>query len=106
MRKEKNKDAGAEIERLQQENAELRAALKLRAVDTEYAHHLAVMLECALLDRKGTWDDGHALLEEYRAANRAAGWEVPTNIHGEFATENTLQPNAGGKPTARQGRSA
>lgn len=35
-----------------------------------YAHRLAVMLECALLDPTGTWNDGHALLDEYRQALR------------------------------------
>ncbi|SDY95216.1 hypothetical protein [Nitrosomonas halophila] len=86
--------AGAdEIDSLLQLNEELRGICGLMRVDNEYAHRLAVMLECALLDRKGAWDDGHALLDEYRAANRAAGWEVATNIHGEFATETTLQPN-------------
>jgi hypothetical protein len=54
------------------EIAELREALALHEVGSAYAHRLAIMLECALLDRPGTWGDGHALLDEYRRACRAA----------------------------------
>ena len=36
------------------------------------------MLECALLNRLGSWDEGHALLDEYRAACRAAMPDAPT----------------------------
>lgn len=49
-----------------------REALALHEVGSAYAHRLAVMLECALLDQNGTWNDAHALLDEYRAACRAA----------------------------------
>lgn len=41
-----------------------------QSVGDLYAHRLAVMLECALLDRPGSWDDAHALLDEYRTALR------------------------------------
>lgn len=34
----------------------------------DFAHRLAVMLECALLDPTGSWHDAHALLDQYRAA--------------------------------------
>jgi hypothetical protein len=54
------------------EIAELREAIALHEVGSAYAHRLAIMLECALLDRPGTWEDGHALLDEYRRACRAA----------------------------------
>ena len=64
-------EAAAEIEML-------RDALALHEVGSAYAHRLAVMLECALLDRSGTWNDGHALLDEYRAACRAVAPEPPT----------------------------
>lgn len=37
-------------------------------VGDRFAHRLALMLECAMLDPKGTWDAGHQLLEEYRQA--------------------------------------
>ena len=30
-----------------------------------FAHRLAIMLECALLDPIGTWNAGHQLLDEY-----------------------------------------
>ncbi len=36
-----------------------------------YAHRLAIMLECALLDPAGTWNDAHALLDDYRKAVQA-----------------------------------
>lgn len=36
----------------------------------QYAHRLAFMLECALLDPAGTWDAAHILLDEYREAVR------------------------------------
>ena len=39
-------------------------------VGDRFAHRLAVMLECALLDPTGTWNDGHELLDEYRQALR------------------------------------
>lgn len=72
-------EAAAEIEAL-------RAALKLKTAGDEYAHRLAVMLECALLDRRGVWDAAHALLDEYRAACRALN-EPPTFM-GEPLTPN------------------
>lgn len=60
------------------------ASIALHEVASAYAHRLAVMLECALLDRAGTWKDGHALLEEYRAALREAGFEQgPPTFMGE-----------------------
>lgn len=45
--------------------------MRIRTADSAYAHRLATMLECALLDRVGSWDEGHALLDEYRAAGRS-----------------------------------
>lgn len=33
-----------------------------------FAHRLAIMLECALLDPTGTWNDAHKLLDEYHEA--------------------------------------
>lgn len=33
-----------------------------------YAHRLAIMLECALLNPTATWNDAHSLLDEYRQA--------------------------------------
>lgn len=35
-----------------------------------YAHRLAFMLECAVLDPIGTWEAAHELLDEYREAVR------------------------------------
>jgi hypothetical protein len=37
-------------------------------IGNRFAHRLAIMLECALLDPTGTWNDAHALLDEYRQA--------------------------------------
>lgn len=37
-------------------------------IGDRFAHRLAVMLECALLDPTGTWNAGHQLLDEYRQA--------------------------------------
>jgi hypothetical protein len=53
---------------LEAEVASLRIALSMHTIDSAYTHRLAIMLECALLDRRGAWDEGHALLDEYRAA--------------------------------------
>ena len=52
--------------------------MSLHAVDCDYAHRLATMLECALLNRLGSWDEGHALLDEYREACRAVMPDAPT----------------------------
>ncbi len=45
------------------------------SIGDRYAHRLAVMLECALLNPNGTWDDAHKLLDEYRAEH---GREFPS----------------------------
>lgn len=37
-------------------------------IGDRFAHRLAMMLECALLDPNGTWHDAHQLLDEYRQA--------------------------------------
>jgi hypothetical protein len=60
----------AENDRLTAENEVVNDSLRVHTAGSEYAHRLAVMLECALLNRDGTWDDGHALLAEYRRAVR------------------------------------
>jgi hypothetical protein len=54
--------------KLHQENEAMRKALALYDADNEYAHRLAVMLECALISPAGAWDDAHKLLHEYRTA--------------------------------------
>ena len=61
-------------------------ALKLYRTDRDFAHRLAVMLECVLLGGKGTWDAGHTLLDEYREACRIESNEVPTFM-GEPVTD-------------------
>lgn len=80
---------------LEEERKRLAEVLPLHAVGSAYAHRLAVMLECALLDPTGTWNDGHTLLDEYRAACRAA-WpdqEPPT-----FMGEPLVLPNVRAEP--------
>lgn len=37
-------------------------------IGDRFAHRLAVMLECALLNPNGAWNDAHKLLDEYRQA--------------------------------------
>jgi hypothetical protein len=37
-------------------------------IGDQFAHRLAVMLECALLSPEKTWEEAHALLDEYREA--------------------------------------
>jgi len=37
-------------------------------IEEQFTHRLAIMLECALLDPISTWNDAHALLNEYRQA--------------------------------------
>ena len=37
-------------------------------IGNRFAHRLAIMLECVLLDPTGTWNDAHALLDEYHQA--------------------------------------
>lgn len=58
-------EAANEIERL-------RAALDLHETDANLAHRLAIVLECVLLDRNGYYKEGCDLLDEYKAAVRAA----------------------------------
>ena len=69
----------------------MREALALHEVGSAYAHRLAVMLECALLDPTGTWNEAHALLDEYRAACRAA---APMQEPPTFMGEPVVMPNA------------
>jgi hypothetical protein len=76
-------DADAQVVQwltMQERLADMGEVLALHEVGSAYAHRLAIMLECALLDRAGTWEDGNALLDEYRAACRAAApsSELPT----------------------------
>ena len=68
----------------------MREALALHEVGSAYAHRLAVMLECALLDPTGTWNEAHALLDEYRAACRAA---APMQEPPTFMGEPVVMPN-------------
>ena len=82
------REIGCAIDVLCDEVELMADALKLKTAGEEYAHRLAVMLECALLDRPGTWDDGHALLAEYREACRMA--DEPPTLMGEPA----VTPNA------------
>lgn len=84
-------DAIAALESLRAELETMREALALHEVGSAYAHRLAVMLECALLDPTGTWNEAHALLDEYRAACRAA---APMQEPPTFMGEPVVMPNA------------
>lgn len=70
-------------ETLREENGVFRKAADLLQVDREYAHRLAVMLECALLDKTRCWDEACRTLGEYRAAVNAIEPPPETNIWGE-----------------------
>jgi hypothetical protein len=72
------RDLRRRVSDLEGDLAQMAEAMRMHEVGSAYAHRLAIMLECALLDRPGTWEDGHALLDEYRAACRAAAPEAPT----------------------------
>jgi len=48
------------------------------------------------LDPTGTWNEAHALLDEYRAACRAA---APMQEPPTFMGEPVVMPNADGKRT-------
>lgn len=76
--------AAGELERLQQRVSILESlreqhgeSVALSRVDIDFAHRLATMLECTLLNRVGSWDEACALLDEYRAAVRAVVAPVP-----------------------------
>ena len=73
---------------------ELQKVCELHRVDGEYAHRLAVMLECALLDKTGCWNEAHRTLDEYRAAVHAIDPPLPTFM-GEPIGRSDLQPNTG-----------
>lgn len=77
--------------------ARVSEASRLQSADAEFAHRLATMLECALLNRIGAWDEGHALLDEYRAACCAAMPEPQTFMGEPVLTHNTcLGPASSG----------
>ena len=71
---------------------ELQKVCELHRVDGQYAHRLAVMLECALLDKTGCWNEAHRTLDEYRAAVHAIDPPLPTFM-GEPIGRSDLQPN-------------
>lgn len=101
-----NKDCMAWFEDAKHEAQMANDALKLYRADRDYAHRLAVMLECVLLGGKGTWDAGHALLDEYRESCRVDSEMQACNVccgriglAGDcFCTDSgdmVLTPNAG-----------
>lgn len=85
--------AADEIESLRNLNDELRKVCDLLRVDGEFAHRLAVMLECALLDKTGCWNEAHRTLDEYRAAVHTIDPPMPTFM-GEPIGMSDLPPNA------------
>lgn len=83
------KELCAYCDRMRQRYEDAETAMRLAHVDCSYAHRLAVMLECALLDRHGAWEEGLELLDEYRSACTAVAPEPVTHMG-----EPVLPPNA------------
>lgn len=81
-----NKDLQSWFDAARDDAAKANDALQLYKADRDFAHRLAVMLECVLLGGKGTWDAGHTLLDEYREACRIESNEVATCM-GEPVTD-------------------
>ena len=42
----------------------------MNAIDSSYAHRLAIMLECMCIDPVSNWDDAIKLVDEYHKAWR------------------------------------
>lgn len=77
------------------ELSECKRALAVRSIDERYASRMAVLLECALMRHGGScWDDGMALLEEYRAEWRAVSDDPPTFM-GEPVIDAAMQADSG-----------
>lgn len=79
---------------LEDENAVLKSCAALNVVGFDFTHRLAVMLECALLDKTRHWDEAMRTLDEYRAAVHAAAPQPETNIWGEAIGTSDLPSNA------------
>ena len=62
------------------------------SIGDRYAHRLAVMLECALLDPNGTWNDAHKLLDEYRAEHERIHPSPPTFMGEPLIAINAPRP--------------
>lgn len=82
---------------VQQTLVQLNTALaQQESIGDRYAHRLAVILECALLDPMGTWDAAHKLLDEYRTEHE---WSSRERLH-----QDTDQPGSvGSDPRAVAG---
>lgn len=67
---------------LQTENIKLRAELAdmsvIRGIDDRFGGRLALMLECAILDPNGYFDEACALLDEYKAEWEKVNPSPPT----------------------------
>ena len=69
---------GANLRRFAELQRDYEDMMRIRSADSAYAHRLATMLECALLNRTGSWNEGHALLDEYRKALQGSAPEKST----------------------------
>ena len=74
--------AAVEIERLRQGSDVLREELKemcvIRGIDDRFGGRLALMLECAILNPNGYFDEACALLDEYKAEWEKVNPSPPT----------------------------
>jgi hypothetical protein len=74
--------AAIEIERLRQGSDVLRAELAemsvIRGIDDRFGGRLALMLECAILNPNGYFDEACALLDEYKAEWEKVNPSPPT----------------------------
>ena len=76
---------------LQTENVKLRAELAdmsvIRGIDDRFGGRLALMLECAILNPNGYFDDACALLDEYKAEWEKVNPSPPTFMGEPIPTE-------------------
>lgn len=68
----------ARVAELESEITNIRIGMRLNEVSIDFAHSLAVMLQCALLNPTATWDDAHSLLQRYHEACEKASPSPPT----------------------------
>lgn len=68
-------EAAVEIERLRSELAEMSV---IRGIDDRFGGRLALMLECAILNPTGYYDEACALLDEYKAEWEKVNPSPPT----------------------------
>ena len=82
---------GDTVAELRLENVRLRAELAemsvVRGIDDRFGGRLALMLECAILNPNGYFDDACALLDEYKAEWEKVNPSPPTFMGEPMPTE-------------------